>query len=307
MLTRDQEFQEVRSYRREENPHITVKYGLHTTDADEVRKILANEKPFSVKLGKVSIFPASGDTAYDVVKADVESPELHRINKLIADNTKVTDTFPEYKPHVTLAYVKKGEGQKYVGRTDLEGKELRFDAITFSGKDGKIVQIPLRGGTTKEGLLVKSETKPQGAAKLKELRDIERRKAETSEVTGLPNKTAFNKALPRLEADPKVEITSIDLNNFKSINDNNSHIIGDQALNDAGADLQTAAKAVSEQAQVFHVSGDEYIIVSPTGTGQKIMQEAEVRRSVRFDRRPHSEYLCRCRSRVAGGEERAKG
>jgi diguanylate cyclase (GGDEF)-like protein len=275
MLTRDQEFQEVRSYRREENPHITVKYGLHTTDADEVRKILANEKPFSVKLGKVSIFPASGDTAYDVVKADVESPELHRINKLIADNTKVTDTFPEYKPHVTLAYVKKGEGQKYVGRTDLEGKELRFDAITFSGKDGKIVQIPLRGGTTKEGLLVKSETKPQGAAKLKELRDIERRKAETSEVTGLPNKTAFNKALPRLEADPKVEITSIDLNNFKSINDNNSHIIGDQALNDAGADLQTAAKAVSEQAQVFHVSGDEYIIVSPTGTGQKIMQDAD--------------------------------
>lgn len=133
------------SYGREETPHITVKYGLHTDKADDVRAILQNERPFAAKLGKISIFAGKGDTPYDVVKADVESPELHRLNKLIAAGTKVTDTFPDYKPHVTLAYVKKGEGEKYVGNTDLEGKEITFDAITFSSKNGEMVDVPLGG------------------------------------------------------------------------------------------------------------------------------------------------------------------
>jgi 2'-5' RNA ligase len=133
------------SYGREENPHITVKYGLHDEVPDKVRELLANEPPATASLGKVSIFPGKGDTPYDVVKADVESPDLHRINKLISDNVKVTDTHPEYKPHVTLAYVKKGEGQKYVGNNSLEGQKLTFDGITFSSSNGETVNLPLAG------------------------------------------------------------------------------------------------------------------------------------------------------------------
>jgi len=135
------------SYGREETPHVTVKYGLHTEDAEEVRKLLANEKPFKAKLGKISIFE-SEDKPYDVVKAEIESPELHRLNKLIADNTEVTDTFPTYVPHVTLAYVKKGEGAKYVGNKDLAGREVDMNSIVFSSKNGETVDIPLGVGNT---------------------------------------------------------------------------------------------------------------------------------------------------------------
>jgi hypothetical protein len=139
------------SYGRETQPHVTVKYGLHTTDANEVRSILASEGPIKAKLGEITIFPGGKDTPYDVVKADVDSPDLHRLNKLIADNTKVTDTFPEYKPHVTLAYVKKGEGQKYVGRKDLAGTTVDINSIAFSGKDGNVTDIPLRGTIAANG------------------------------------------------------------------------------------------------------------------------------------------------------------
>ncbi|MCA1623676.1 MAG: 2'-5' RNA ligase family protein [Acidobacteria bacterium] len=128
---------------RETEPHITVKYGLHTNDAKEVRQILAGEKPFEVTLGKTSIFPAKEDANYDVVKVDIDSPELHRINKLIADNTKVTDTHPTYNPHVTLAYVKAGQGQKYADDNSLEGTRLTFNSIAFSDKNGNQVDIPL--------------------------------------------------------------------------------------------------------------------------------------------------------------------
>lgn len=148
---------------REEQPHITVKFGLHTNDAADVRRVLADEPPITVTLGKTSIFPAKDGGDYDVVKVDVDSPDLHRLNAKIAGALEHTDTHPEYKPHVTLAYVKPGLGKKYVGRDDLAGRTLTFKAITFSGKDRQLVSVPL-GGSAKAPLPVTSREKPPARA-----------------------------------------------------------------------------------------------------------------------------------------------
>jgi 2'-5' RNA ligase len=133
------------SFGREEHPHVTVKYGLHDESPEKIQTLLADEPPVTVTLGKLSIFPGKGDTPYDVVKADVDSPDLHRLNKKISEALKVTDTHPEYKPHVTLAYVKRGEGQKFVGDSSLEGKRFTFDAVTFSSSNGETVPVKLGG------------------------------------------------------------------------------------------------------------------------------------------------------------------
>ena len=146
------------SYGREDQPHITVKYGLDTVDPKEVEPLLTDQGPITAKLGKVSIFESDD---YDVVKVDIESPELHALNKKIADNLKVTDTYPTYKPHATIAYVKKGEGAKYVGDKSFEGKKITFDSLVFSGKDGKETVIPLRGKASDAGVTPKlKEEKP---------------------------------------------------------------------------------------------------------------------------------------------------
>lgn len=126
---------------REQEPHITVKYGLHGADPKFVREALAGEKPATVKFGKVSLFETNDE--FDVVKVDVDSPDLHRLNKLVAESQPVTDTFPDYKPHATIAYVKKGLGKKYAGDTFLEGKTATLDSVMFSGRDGDKVEIPL--------------------------------------------------------------------------------------------------------------------------------------------------------------------
>jgi 2'-5' RNA ligase len=128
---------------RETEPHITVKYGLHGNDPEQVRALLADEPPITVKLGKTSIFPDSGSG--DVVKVDVDSPALHALNKKIADALPHTDTHPEYKPHATVAYVKKGMGAKYAGDASLAGHTVALHSLTFSGKDGQKVEIPLGG------------------------------------------------------------------------------------------------------------------------------------------------------------------
>jgi 2'-5' RNA ligase len=130
---------------REETPHITLKYGLHTDNPQDVAEILKGEGPIKAKIGKVSVFPAKEGADYDVVKMDVDSPDLHRLNKKISDGLKVTDTHPEYKPHVTLAYVKAGEGAKYAGKQNsLTGQEVTLDKVLFSGRDGTEESIPLQ-------------------------------------------------------------------------------------------------------------------------------------------------------------------
>jgi hypothetical protein len=37
----------------------------------------------------------------DVLKVDIDSPDLHRLNGKIAEALPNTDTHPEYKPHAT--------------------------------------------------------------------------------------------------------------------------------------------------------------------------------------------------------------
>ena len=129
---------------KEQQPHITVKYGLHGEDPTELADVLKDQPPITVTLGKTSVF--HGDDQ-DVVKADVESPELHDLNERIAAAMPHVDTHPDYTPHVTLAYVKPGLGDKYAGMDDLEGQQITLHQLTFSSKSGEQTTFKL-GDTT---------------------------------------------------------------------------------------------------------------------------------------------------------------
>lgn len=109
---------------REDTPHITIRYGLHTDDIGEVLKHMSGFGPVHLKLGKVSIFAgAEKDKPYDVIKVDVESPQLVEMHDSLGDFPH-TDTHSEYHPHATIAYVKAGLGEKYaqqMGSLNVEG------------------------------------------------------------------------------------------------------------------------------------------------------------------------------------------
>lgn len=142
---------------RESEYHVTVKYGLHADDPEDVRRVvrkwLASRRGMqggmsvTAMLAKVSIFPAKeastqrGGDQHDVVKVDVESDDLQSLNKAISALPH-TDTHPVYKPHVTLAYVKAGLGKKYVGR-GLGGHTVLMHALTFSVPSGEKTVIDL--------------------------------------------------------------------------------------------------------------------------------------------------------------------
>lgn len=130
---------------KEAQPHVTVKYGLHDSDPEALRRVLADEPPITLTLGKTSVFPNGESNSGDVVKVDVDSPDLHRLNQKIADAFPHTDTHPDYQPHATVAYVKPGLGERYAGDASLEGQTVTVDRVTLSGQDGTRSEIPLQG------------------------------------------------------------------------------------------------------------------------------------------------------------------
>lgn len=131
---------EIGNWGREKRPHITIKYGIHKPCP---KQVMALELPESITitLGKTSIF--ENDTG-DVLKVDVISDDLHKLNALISSKLTVTDTFPDYIPHATISYLKPGIGKKYAGDDTFEGLTWTFTQIEFSGSDDKLTTIDLR-------------------------------------------------------------------------------------------------------------------------------------------------------------------
>lgn len=124
---------------RDKKPHITCRYGLHGTDPAAVRRAIAGLGPVTARIGDVSLFQTPD---YDVVKLDVESPGLHDLYRRLG-TLEHTDTHPEYRPHLTLAYVKKGLGYQFTGPGPLTGTVLIFPSVQFSAKDGSRTDLPL--------------------------------------------------------------------------------------------------------------------------------------------------------------------
>ena len=113
----------------EHEPHVTVLYGFHqdSTDIDELKKTVDEyvEKPIKIEIKKVSVFE---NEKFDVLKFDIESPELRELNKICAEKFEHTNSYKDYHPHMTIAYLKKGVAAKYV-------KEFKPGSIILNGED----------------------------------------------------------------------------------------------------------------------------------------------------------------------------
>lgn len=104
------------------------------------------------------------------------------------------------------------------------------------------------------------------------LQDITQRKRFTNKIqqqaiydqlTGLPNRLLFynrlNKAIERAQREKsKLAILFIDLDNFKPVNDNLGHNIGDKLLKEVGQRIKNCVRASDT---VARYSGDEFIVI----------------------------------------------
>jgi 2'-5' RNA ligase len=99
------------SFGLEKKPHTTLLYGLHEeVPTEDVEDVLSNFTYGNCTINNTSLF--EGNPKYDVLKFDVSGPSLHETNHLLREFPH-TNNFPNYHPHLTIGYIKSGEGKKY--------------------------------------------------------------------------------------------------------------------------------------------------------------------------------------------------
>lgn len=126
---------------RETDPHLTLLYGLHSDDHQPIRDLFSKaEGRIGFRLGKVGVFK---NPDFDVLKLEVHSPDAHAVNALLKTQPH-TSTYPTYNPHLTLAYVKSGEGERLAKELGgLEGHSAESDRVIFSDPNRNHTPIPV--------------------------------------------------------------------------------------------------------------------------------------------------------------------
>jgi 2'-5' RNA ligase len=98
--------------------------------------------PVTYTLTGLSLFE---NEEYDVLKCSVDSESLHALNKQ-ARELEHTNNYPDYIPHLTIAYLNPGEGKKYLKmKSPIFDKELKSDRFIFSDKDGNQTKWKVEG------------------------------------------------------------------------------------------------------------------------------------------------------------------
>lgn len=130
---------------REDEPHLTILYGIISDSPETVRSYIEASVPFGVMVSGFSLFELP---ACDVLKADVISPGAHDLRSKMAAAIPYKTDFPLYSPHITISFLKKDrskrETEAFMDRLrGASGMSYMADAIVFSPPVGPKTTISL--------------------------------------------------------------------------------------------------------------------------------------------------------------------
>ena len=121
----------------EKNPHVTAKYGFLTPSYE--RKEIINDligwpRDVQVEVEDIEVFPSPyPDLQYGCLVARLGGEALREMNAALSVLPHV-DSFAEYKPHLTLAYLKP-DVATYAGVAEAQswllGKQLAVTGIDY--------------------------------------------------------------------------------------------------------------------------------------------------------------------------------
>ena len=129
------------TYGIETNPHVTLLYGLHNTvTKEDIENVIDKfrNKTIDIQIDGIGKFD---NDEYSVVKFNAVSPILFEINKELTKLPHTTD-YPDYKPHMTISYVKKGKADKYLSHK-WKKTFSDIDKIVYSMTNGEKIEFKL--------------------------------------------------------------------------------------------------------------------------------------------------------------------
>jgi len=126
----------------QDNPHVTILYGLHDDVTPEmVKSVFENySDDINIKVDGIGIFEKNDK--FDVVKFNViPDGALQHLHDELSKFPN-SDQFPDYKPHITISYVKKGTGKKYV-KPDYKYEVKNVNKICYSLSNGEKIYFEI--------------------------------------------------------------------------------------------------------------------------------------------------------------------
>ncbi len=125
------------NFGKETEPHVTLLFGFHDgVTTEELKNVLSKyQSPINVEIKGVTAFK---NEIFDVLKFDIQSNELHEINKELVTFPH-TNRFKDYHPHMTISYLKPGKSEKYINLFEPIFKDKDFslesNEIVYSKTD----------------------------------------------------------------------------------------------------------------------------------------------------------------------------
>jgi len=120
--------------------HTTILYGVNPNDKDaiteKVDEVLAGGE-FSAKTVEIEYFDHE-EEGYSAMVLRIESDGLKKLHDTLKETFENKDKYPDYKTHVTIAYLKAGARVEGV---EVEPFEWDIDGVEMSNKDGSLTKI----------------------------------------------------------------------------------------------------------------------------------------------------------------------
>jgi len=129
------------SYGIEENPHLTLLYGIHSdVDDKQVEDVINKFKGQNLSLDILGI-DSFTNKDFDVVKFKVNpTSELKALNQELSKLPN-SNQYPDYKPHITISYVKPGTAQKYLNPN--KKFDFKIKGVEYSKASGEKINYPI--------------------------------------------------------------------------------------------------------------------------------------------------------------------
>jgi diguanylate cyclase (GGDEF)-like protein/PAS domain S-box-containing protein len=220
--------------------------------SEEQFRTITEQSPIAIEYYSANGYLESANPACLEMFGITEKDEIDRFS--LFDNPNISD---EHK-----AELRQGKSVRYEAPFDFDMvKKLNLYDTSKSGQvwlDILITPI-MNGGDLPNGYLLQIQD-------ISERKRLEEEKNELTlhdELTGLGNRRYLNQELEKLTLDGRrypISFISIDINDFKMINDSDGHTAGDKAL-------QTVASSLKDSVRVFdyvvRMGGDEFLVVLP--------------------------------------------